>query len=44
MTLILHILQELSSYDIHDEYEFYLVLCAGQGLNIWLGKPPRMHR
>ena len=35
MTFIFHILQELSSYDIHDEYEFYFVLCAGLELSVF---------
>ena len=35
MTFILHILEELSLYDIHDEYEFYFVLCAGQELSVF---------
>ena len=35
MTFILHILQEPSLYDIHDEYEFYFVLCAGQELSVF---------
>ena len=34
MTFILHILPEFS-YDIHDEYEFYFVLCAGQELSVF---------
>ena len=28
-------LQELSLYDIHNEYKFYFVLCAGQELSVF---------